>query len=683
MPRNSQGVYTLPAGNPVVPGTLIETTWANPTMADIADALTASLPRDGSAPMTGPLTLQAAAPTQPRHAVSKGYLETFLAYATGMPIGSLLPLAGSAIPSGFLLCDGQAVSRTTYPDLFASIGTIYGSGDGATTFNVPDLRDWFIRGRADARAIGSQQAAAFASHLHAVSDPGHAHVGSQAGHAHGVTVAAHGHTVNDPGHAHSANASLADSGSSFYSHNSAAPASTVNTNVAATGVTINNAPQLPGSTDAQQPAVTVAPDITGVTVGATGGDETRPQNVAMNYVIKAVNDALGPTALTGIISSDENVVGVDLTNPVVPELVIKTNVAFGGVKLDAAGKVPLQQMPFANSNLLGFFDASGGQNPTEAFPSTTFVNGDEFIVSVAGTINVFNPVTETSAPTLVDVGSTLLYITGSVSSPTGWYTIVAAAATNASAVSFLPEGTIGATNVQSAIAELDTETQTALGGKAPSSAATATGTSFTPTGNILASNVQAALVELDSEKVDVSALIAANVAYAPFGGVAANNVQEAINELDTEKAPNSATVGPAFAAFQIGGQTFTSTVASKINNAGEFFDTNSRYDAPNSRFTPNVEGYYQVNLTVTVTASTALAVLGAYVRKNGVAPAELAAFSAIPAATLNGAVNVSGLVYLNGTTDYIEPWVIATGTGTLSANTTQNSFSASLARRVG
>jgi microcystin-dependent protein len=52
----------------------------------------------------------------------------------------------SSIPSGFLECDGAAVSRTTYADLFAVLGTTYGIGDGATTFNLPDLRGEFIRG---------------------------------------------------------------------------------------------------------------------------------------------------------------------------------------------------------------------------------------------------------------------------------------------------------------------------------------------------------------------------------------------------------------------------------------------------------------------------------------------------------------------------------------------------------
>lgn len=60
----------------------------------------------------------------------------FIAAATGM----IIMYAGSSAPTGFLLCDGSAVSRTTNAALFAVIGTSYGAGDGSTTFNVPDLR---------------------------------------------------------------------------------------------------------------------------------------------------------------------------------------------------------------------------------------------------------------------------------------------------------------------------------------------------------------------------------------------------------------------------------------------------------------------------------------------------------------------------------------------------------------
>ena len=58
-----------------------------------------------------------------------------------LPAGITVPYAGATSPTGWLLCNGQAVSRTSYPRLFAAIGTTYGSGDGSTTFNVPDLRE--------------------------------------------------------------------------------------------------------------------------------------------------------------------------------------------------------------------------------------------------------------------------------------------------------------------------------------------------------------------------------------------------------------------------------------------------------------------------------------------------------------------------------------------------------------
>lgn len=62
-----------------------------------------------------------------------------------VPSGAIMTYAGSAAPTGWLLCDGTAVSRTTFSALFASIGTTFGAGDGSTTFNLPDLRGRFVR----------------------------------------------------------------------------------------------------------------------------------------------------------------------------------------------------------------------------------------------------------------------------------------------------------------------------------------------------------------------------------------------------------------------------------------------------------------------------------------------------------------------------------------------------------
>ncbi len=64
----------------------------------------------------------------------------------GVPVGTILSFAGTIAPDGFLLCDGNQVSRATYVALFSVIGTNFGSGDGSATFHLPDLRGRFLRG---------------------------------------------------------------------------------------------------------------------------------------------------------------------------------------------------------------------------------------------------------------------------------------------------------------------------------------------------------------------------------------------------------------------------------------------------------------------------------------------------------------------------------------------------------
>lgn len=64
--------------------------------------------------------------------------------AGAVPTGSILPYGGSTAPTGWLLCNGGAISRTTYADLFAVIGTTYGAGDGSTTFNLPNLSNLYL-----------------------------------------------------------------------------------------------------------------------------------------------------------------------------------------------------------------------------------------------------------------------------------------------------------------------------------------------------------------------------------------------------------------------------------------------------------------------------------------------------------------------------------------------------------
>ena len=73
----------------------------------------------------------------------------------GIPTATIVPWSSASVPSGFLECNGQAVSRTTYADLFAIVGTTYGVGDGSSTFNVPNLQDNVAVGKSGTKALAS------------------------------------------------------------------------------------------------------------------------------------------------------------------------------------------------------------------------------------------------------------------------------------------------------------------------------------------------------------------------------------------------------------------------------------------------------------------------------------------------------------------------------------------------
>ncbi len=114
-------------------------------------------------------------------------------------VGKVVAFARSSAPSGFLKCNGAAVSRTTYAALYAAIGTTFGSGDGSTTFNVPDLRGEFVRGWDDARGIdsgrtfGSWQDGQNVSHTHSGTTSSDAHTHTWSGTT--SSAGAHTHTI--------------------------------------------------------------------------------------------------------------------------------------------------------------------------------------------------------------------------------------------------------------------------------------------------------------------------------------------------------------------------------------------------------------------------------------------------------------------------------------------------------
>jgi len=121
-------------------------------------------------------------------------------FDNAVPLGSITMWAGGTgdVPSGWDLCDGSAINRTTYSDLFTLIGTTFGAGDGSTTFNVPDMRDRFVIGAGSSYSRNSKGGSntVDSSHTHTVASHSH----SIAQHSH--TVSSHTHSV--PSHTHGA-----------------------------------------------------------------------------------------------------------------------------------------------------------------------------------------------------------------------------------------------------------------------------------------------------------------------------------------------------------------------------------------------------------------------------------------------------------------------------------------------
>ncbi|KTT31187.1 tail protein [Pseudomonas oryzihabitans] len=165
---------------------------------------------------------------------------------TRVPAGSVMHFGGLTAPSGWMKANGAAISRTTYADLFAVIGTFYGAGDGFTTFNLPDLRGEFIRGLDDGRGVDKGRGI------------GTSQDSQNKEHSHGAdcsTTGAHSHTYWDTD-TQNTNSSGLSGGNNF-------------TDVTSAETTSSNGDHSHV-----------------ITIKSAGGTEARPRNVALLAIIK-------------------------------------------------------------------------------------------------------------------------------------------------------------------------------------------------------------------------------------------------------------------------------------------------------------------------------------------------------------------------------------------------------------
>lgn len=136
--------------------------------------------------------------------------------------------------------------------------------------------------------------------------------------------------------------------------------------------------------------------------------------------------------------------------------------------------------------------------------------------------------------------------------------------------------------------------------------------------------------------------------------------------------------GPAFSATVTTGQSVSNNTNTKINFTTEVFDSNGAYDASNSRFTPQVAGYYQINIVVTFDNGANGTINSAWVAKNG-SPACRSWFPSVTGQYCGA--QVSAVIYLNGSTDYIEAYAFQnTGSSKTTLTGTDSGFSGALVR---
>jgi microcystin-dependent protein len=199
-----------------------------------------------------------------------------LAISGAAAVGASIDLCGPVVPTGWLLCDGSAVSRSTYSELFTAINVIWGAGDGSTTFNLPDFRGRGTIGRDDMGGSAANRVTAGVSGVSGVTLGGVGGNQSMQTHNHTLTDPGHGHMINDEGHQHTMIGAIQDGDGGTTSGNVG--------NVPG-GIPLHDNP----ATSLDPTGVTAATNTTAITIAnaGNGSSQNMPPVAVVNKIIFA------------------------------------------------------------------------------------------------------------------------------------------------------------------------------------------------------------------------------------------------------------------------------------------------------------------------------------------------------------------------------------------------------------
>jgi hypothetical protein len=310
-----------------------------------------------------------------------------------------------------------------------------------------------------------------------------------------------------------------------------------------------------------------------------------------------------------------------------------------------------------NGSTVAFTMSVAPANTASVLVAITGVVQDPSTYSVVGTTLTFSAAPPTGT---ANISVRYMGIPASGVTTTAYRTVTEFTATSGQTTFSVPSYTIGYIDVFRNGARLGTADYTASSGTTVVLAAAATLGDLIVTESFYVSSVLNAIPATAG---------AVNSTYLADSAVQTSKL-DAAAVTQAKLAANVAGTGPAFSAVMASNQSVTGSVTTKIAFAVEQFDTNNNYDTSTYRFTPTVAGYYQFNLGL-ISNSVDLSQLTLY--KNG-----SAIYGAYPSTTAG--LNLSAVVYANGSTDYFEVYVLTSANASVRDIDVYSYFQGFLAR---